>query len=406
MASLGIPVALAALALQGWRHGCGREALPLAAALAESPQGERDSTDHMQRGRQRPATKRLLKRLQTALSKKVASGRVLTLDAVLLRVFRDRVAVLSDHRDNRYRLSTGTAAFLPDQDRLSGSQYLVVFALAGAGRVPRITRARQLDLESALAVMPELIDHDDVVSWDTKREQVVAERRQGVGAITLRVDPLPQADDEAVCAALVGAVRERGLGALQWGEAERQLQSRVALLAQLDGGESGIPAFDDTALLAHLEHWLGPQLMGVRRLADCRRIAIEPLLLGLLDWPIRERLEALLPTRIRVPSGRLVALNYSAAGATLEVKLQELFGMREGPRLAGGRVAVTVHLLSPARRPVAVTRDLESFWNNGYHDVRKQMRGRYPKHPWPEDPLTAEPTAYTKSRAAGKGGRR
>ncbi|HEU5119142.1 MAG TPA: ATP-dependent helicase C-terminal domain-containing protein, partial [Isosphaeraceae bacterium] len=159
------------------------------------------------------------------------------------------------------------------------------------------------------------------------------------------------------------------------------------------------PDVSDEALLANVESWLGPYLFGSRRLEDAQRLDIHAALLDLLDWDRRKELDELAPTHITVPSGSRIPIDYSDPEApVLAVRLQEVFGLTETPRVGGGRVPVLVHLLSPAHRPVQVTRDLESFWETGYFDVRKDLRGRYPKHHWPDNPLKAEPTRRTKPR--------
>jgi ATP-dependent helicase HrpB len=184
---------------------------------------------------------------------------------------------------------------------------------------------------------------------------------------------------------------------LGWTEPARQLRARVAFLARHDPA-GGWPDLDDAALVAALEDWLGPWLRGVTRLDEARRLYLAPALLARLDHAQRERLDRLAPTHLGVPSGSRRPLDYAADPPVLAVKLQEMFGQADTPRVCAGRVPVMLHLLSPAQRPVQVTQDLAAFWSRGYAEVRKELRGRYPKHPWPEDPRNAVPTARVKRR--------
>jgi ATP-dependent helicase HrpB len=201
---------------------------------------------------------------------------------------------------------------------------------------------------------------------------------------------------------VIGWIARAGLGVLPWGDAAHSLRSRLRFLAAGPAAvesPGGWPDVSDAALLATLREWLGPQLAGVRRRADLGRVDLVGALQGLLDWRRRQALDRLAPTHLQVPSGSRIALRYDdPANPTLAVRLQEVFGLAETPRIAGGRVPVTLELLSPAHRPVQVTRDLAGFWATGYFAVRKDLRGRYPKHDWPEDPLAASPRRGVRPR--------
>ncbi|MGM0692212.1 MAG: ATP-dependent helicase C-terminal domain-containing protein [Pseudomonadota bacterium] len=220
---------------------------------------------------------------------------------------------------------------------------------------------------------------------------------RGLGALVLARRPLASLPAEAVRAALLEALRRRGLPR---DDALTQLQGRVALVRRVLG--DAWPDWSDAALLATLEAWLGPHLEGVTRLEAVERLPLARLLLDTLDWPLRARIDELVPQRLAVPSGASHRVDYAPCRddkpPVLAVKLQECFGWHASPRVAEGREAVLLHLLSPAGRPLQVTADLASFWANGYPAVRGEMRGRYPKHPWPDDPFTAEATARTKRR--------
>jgi ATP-dependent helicase HrpB len=237
---------------------------------------------------------------------------------------------------------------------------------------------------------------EEVVEWDPQARAVVARRRERLGALVLREAPLGGPDPRRVAAVLLEAIGREGLRALPWREAARRAQARLQFLHRLD---SSWPDVSDEALLASLDGWLAPHLHGLRRLDDLRRLDPAELLLGALPWERRAALDALAPTHVVVPSGSRIPVDYSdPAAPALAVRLQEMFGLAETPRVGGGRVPLTLHLLSPAHRPVQVTRDLAGFWRTSYFDVRKDLKGRYPKHYWPDDPLVAEPTSRAKRR--------
>ncbi|RYY14730.1 MAG: ATP-dependent helicase hrpB [Cytophagaceae bacterium] len=209
-----------------------------------------------------------------------------------------------------------------------------------------------------------------------------------------------QPDATLVAQALLGYLQEAGLGRLNWSAGAQQLQQRLGFLHQLVGGAQW-PAFDEAALLADLPAWLGPHLAGLKSLDQVQRLDLtEPLLARLPGgWAQRQELDRLAPAALEVPSGSHVTLDYGdPAAPVLAVKLQELFGLTETPTVAAGRVPLLLHLLSPGGRPAQVTRDLRSFWEKGYFEVRKDLKGRYPKHPWPDKPMEHIPTKLTKKR--------
>jgi ATP-dependent helicase HrpB len=195
-------------------------------------------------------------------------------------------------------------------------------------------------------------------------------------------------------------LRRRGLDLLRWSGEARRLQGRVALLGDHDCAPGQWPDFSDSALLDSLEQWLPPYLNGVTKLRDIQALDVEAMLLAQLDWPQQQALQRAAPERIGVPSGSKIRVDYRVSPPVLAVKLQEMFGCEDTPRVAEGRQPLLVHLLSPAQRPLQVTSDLAGFWRSSYEAVKKEMKGRYPKHPWPDDPMSAQATAYTKARAA------
>lgn len=289
----------------------------------------------------------------------------------------------------RFRLSGGGGASLDEADPLAASDFLVVAELGGGAGDARIFLAALITLtEVENEFSADIVQQDEVV-WDKKTEAVAAFSRRKLGALILAERPTRNLDPTLVLSAMIDGIRAMGLGALPWSPALRALQARAALLRKTFP-EEGWPDMSDDALLNTLPDWLGPFLAGITRRVHLDRLDLNAALRSLLTWPLASKLDELAPAHISVPSGSNIAVDYEVdGGPALHVKLQEVFGLAKTPRIADGRVPVTVHLLSPARRPLAVTQDLESFWNNAYADVRREMRGRYPKHVWPENPLEA-----------------
>jgi len=317
--------------------------------------------------------------------------------------YPERVAQGRTGQPGRFLLVNGRGALLDTADALACEPWLAIAHLDGhtdgVRREARVFLAAGLalsDIEEAFAAR---IEEVEAVAWDGREQAVMARRRRRLGALVLDERPLARPDPERVREALLEGIRQAGLGCLPWQERHRQWRARVALLRRELGG--AWPDVSDAGLMAGLEDWLGPWLDGMTRLAHLVRIDLDAALRARLDWSLQQELDRLAPTHLEVPSGSRIALDYGPVldgdgVPVLAVKLQELFGLLETPRIAQGRVPVMIHMLSPAQRPVAVTQDLASFWRGPYQDVRKDLRGRYPKHPWPEDPLTAVPTRRTK----------
>ncbi|MFF3857728.1 ATP-dependent helicase HrpB [Streptomyces sp. NPDC002209] len=321
----------------------------------------------------------------------VAAGRIAAL------AFPERVAKAKG--GGVFLMASGTAAELGEGSPLRSAPWL---AVAVADRGPhsasaRVRLAAVLDEDSARAAAAHLLVSGEEVHWEDG--DVVARSAQRLGAVELAVRPLKNPDPDLVRAALLDGLRSEGLGLLRWSADAQALRARLAFLHRTLGGAWPDVAHDG-ALLERADDWLEPELSRARRRADLGRIDAGQALNRLLPWATGEaaRLDELAPERIEVPSGSRIRVDYSAEHGqpVLAVKLQELFGLAETPRVAG--VPVLVHLLSPAGRPAAVTADLASFWQGGYRAVRAELRGRYPKHPWPEDPATAEPTRHTNAR--------
>ncbi|WP_030811114.1 ATP-dependent helicase HrpB [Streptomyces sp. NRRL S-337] len=298
-----------------------------------------------------------------------------------------------------YLMASGTGAEPGGEgSRLRDARWLAV-AVADrpvAAASARVRLAAVIDEDTACAAARALYSSGEEVRWSDG--DVVARRVERLGAIELAVRPLSAPDPELVREAVVAGLRREGLGLLRWPASAVAVRQRMAFLHR----ELGAPWPDvsDAALLARVEDWLGVELGRARRRADLERADTAAALARLLPWATGDaaRFDELAPERIEVPSGSRVRVDYGGEQPVLAVKLQELFGWQESPRIAGGRVPVLVHLLSPAGRPAAVTADLASFWRDGYRAVRAELRGRYPKHPWPEDPSAAEPTRHTTAR--------
>ncbi|GHH02782.1 ATP-dependent helicase HrpB [Streptomyces lanatus] len=296
-----------------------------------------------------------------------------------------------------YLMASGTRAELPDGSPLRGAPWIAVAVAdrpVGKGHA-RVQLAAALDEDMALSAAPSLHSESQEVHWADG--DVVARRVERLGAIELAVRPLKDADPALVRNALLEGLRQDGLGLLRWSPDAGVLRQRLAFL-RLHLGDPW-PDVSDDALHARVDEWLEPELSRARRRADLGRIDAGAALGRLLPWASGEagRLDELAPERITVPSGSRIRIDYGdPEQPVLAVKLQEMFGLHESPRVAG--VPLLVHLLSPAGRPAAVTADLASFWKDGYNGVRAELRGRYPKHPWPEDPAGAEPTRHTNAR--------
>ncbi len=298
-------------------------------------------------------------------------------------------------------MANGTRAELRPGSSLAGAEWIAVAVAdrpVDAGHA-RVLLGAQIDEETARAAAAPLHSERDEVAWSGG--DLVARHVERLGALELVVRPLRNPDPGLVREGLLAGLREEGTGLLKWSRGAQELRERLAFLHRHLGAPW--PDVAEDALHARVDEWLEPELSKARRRSDLGRIDAGQALSRLLPWATGEaaRLDELAPERLEVPSGSRIRLDYSDPDRpVLAVKLQEMFGLAETPRIAGGRVPVLVHLLSPAGRPAAVTADLASFWREGYRAVRAELRGRYPKHPWPEDPAAAEPTRYTKARQA------
>jgi ATP-dependent helicase HrpB len=321
---------------------------------------------------------------------------------LLVHAFPDRVARRDESQPMRYQLANGRGARLHESSALHGEPWIVILDLRLEARDSLVYAAAPFDP----AVLER--DHADrfvterVLRWDDARGIAEAFEERRFDALMISRKPMPVQGDDAL-PALLAAIRARGIDALPWSENARDLRTRIAAI-RLWRPEFGMPDVSNDGLLRTLETWLSPYLSGKRRLEALQAADLSNALAAMLDYEQRKQLDAHAPEALKVPSGMVRRLEYGArdddpgAPPVLAVKLQELFGLADTPRVGDGRVAVMLHLLSPGGRPIQVTQDLAGFWNRTYPEVKKELKGRYPKHPWPDDPWTATATHRAKPR--------
>ena len=456
LAKLGLPPRLGHLVVRGSALGHGPAAAALAALLAERdllrwatphdprplPPDLRLRLEALASGRAplaglalHPATRQrvrdVARHLQSRLPgpQKPATRNQEPLNAPIglltALAYPDRLA--QREAPDRLRLITGQRVSLRTEDVDPRAEFFAVAHLAGLAGAPRATLAAPLSREELETAFAEQITSTEEVRFDPATQRVTGRRVRRLGALLLEEKVIGQPNAELVAQALLSHLQEVGLDKLNWTAAARQLQQRLEFLRaiQVPGssflvfgldGQPGTPNqergtrnqeqetwpdFSEEALLADLPAWLGPHLAGLKSLDQVQRLdLLEPLLARLPGgWAQRQELDRLAPTHLEVPSGSHISLDYAdPAAPVLAVKLQELFGLTDTPAVAGGRVPLLLHLLSPGGRPAQVTRDLRSFWEKGYFEVRKDLKGRYPRHPWPDEPMKHIPTKLTKKR--------
>jgi ATP-dependent helicase HrpB len=423
MASLPVHPRLGHMLLKGRELGHANLACELATLLSDRDIGPKGDADIQLRlaimhgslpaGRKSGALIARLKKQQQQFLRILARSAfseakipAVGVDAGLLLAFAypDRVAKQRRERGSDYVLSNGRAAILQESDGLNASEYLVTASLGGkaGNRSDTIYLAAALSASHFEDVLAPMVDTKFHAEWSEAKGRFIAERRRTLGAIVLQTEVLTTVADEEKRAALLDFIRRRGLEVLEWSQAVLQWRARVSLVKSLNCAPGHWPDVSDEGLLAQLEEWLSPYLAGVNSLQDIKRLDMASILAALLDWPQQQALNTLAPESFRVPSGSAKKIDYCQSPPVLAVKLQEMFGCHDTPRIANGRQSLTVHLLSPARRPLQVTQDLAGFWRGSYQDVKKEMKGRYPKHPWPDDPTTAVATARLKPKPPSK----
>jgi ATP-dependent helicase HrpB len=316
---------------------------------------------------------------------------------LLAFAYPDRIAQ-SRGAGGRYLLAGGRGARLMDAQSIGQAEFLVVADLDAGEREALIRLAAPVTRAALEADFAALIEHRERFEWDAREQAVVAQDERWLGAIRLGERRLENPDSARVTSALLTGIRESGLAALPWSKEARALRQRLEFAREFDTRpQRPWPDVSDAALLATLDTWLAPWLTGMSRRDHLARLNMTEIVAALLDWNQRQRLDEIAPTHLQVPSGSRIPIDYSAT-PTVSVRLQEVFGLAVTPVVGGGRVPLTLQLLSPAHRPVQVTKDLASFWARGYAEVRKELKGRYPKHYWPDDPTTAVATARARPR--------
>src|ERR1041385_9002699 len=318
---------------------------------------------------------------------------------LLALAYPDRIAQRQRGNDARYLMANGRGAVFANPDLLGSEDYLVIADLDGSGQWAKINLAAPVQLRDLETLYADRIQVIDEVSWDEAAQMVRATRQRRLGSLILSARGLSKPDPWTISAALLEGIRLAGLDRLAWTPELRQWRARVAFLRRIEGQESRWPDLSDQALLQTLDDWLAPYLTGLTTFDRVATLDLTQPLRALLSWEQQRQLDRWAPTHLTVPSGSNVRVEYETLDLpVLAVRLQEMFGCKDTPRLVDGKIPVMLHLLSPARRPVQITKDLSSFWRSTYLEVKKELRGRYPKHSWPDDPLIAPPTTKAKRR--------
>ncbi|MBI9085144.1 MAG: ATP-dependent helicase HrpB [Desulfobacterales bacterium] len=417
MAAMGVHPRLAHMILSAGRLGMGRLACRLAALISERDPFRATGTgrisdlrfrleaiSNQRRGGPHKSTdgifipegarRRLLETAQL-LERRIPwadSGRGDAEQAgiLLALAYPDRIAGARPGVRGRFLLSGGRGAWLPEDDPLAGTHHLVAAHLDGGEGDARIYLAAPVSGEAIDRYLSDRIRGDTVIVWSRTQGAVICLRRKMLGKLVLEERPLKKPDPGQVTEAMVAGIRQNGLDRLPWRKSLRGFQARVIFLGRVSGDGNAWPDLSDPALAKTLDRWLAPFLSGITRLGQLGRVDLASALRSMLSWQQIRDLERLAPTHVIVPSGGNRPLDYTQGDVpVLAVKIQEMFGATQSPRVGGGTVPVNLHLLSPAGRPVQITDDLAGFWQRTYAEVRKELRGRYPKHAWPEDPLSA-----------------
>ena len=324
---------------------------------------------------------------------------------LLACAYPDRIARRRRVGTPDYQMSNGRAVHLCEHDPLQQCEWLAVASLGGRqGQTSdQIYLAAELDPALFEDELADLINQEEVINWNEKQENINAEYQSRLGCLIVSREPLENIAAEQCYPVLLDHIRRRGLSVLNWNDELRNWQSRVMLLRTLDlenSENSHWPDVSDQHLLASMETWLTPFLDNVRSMKQLAGLDLASILRNQLSWDLQQQLEQHAPPRLQVPSGSMIRIDYQQTPPVLAVRLQEMFGCVETPTIAAGRIKLKLHLLSPARRPIQVTQDLAGFWNSSYREVQKEMKGRYPKHHWPDDPLSATPSSRTTRKPA------
>ncbi|MFI8317967.1 ATP-dependent helicase HrpB [Kosakonia cowanii] len=396
MAALGNDPRLAAMLSSARGDDETATAAKLAAILEEPPRGSNSDLSaafSRQQGNWQQRARQLARRLKSSGGEPDNSA----LAPLLACAFADRIARRRGQQ-GRYQLANGLGATLDADDALNRHEWLLAPLLLQGSQSPdaRILLALPLDIDALVAQCPQLITQSDSVEWDETLGTLKAFRRRQIGQLTLSAQPLAKPSEEELHQAMLNGIREKGLRVLNWTSEAAQYRLRLLCAAKWLP-EFDWPAVDDASLLDTLEAWLLPQMGGIRSLRDLQTLDVGQALQQALPWSLRQRLDSELPGHYTVPTGSRIAIRYHEDNPpALAVRMQEMFGEATTPTIAQGRVALVLELLSPAQRPLQITRDLGAFWAGTYREVQKEMKGRYPKHVWPDDPANTAPTRRTK----------
>lgn len=396
MAATGNDPRLAAMLVNAGEGDSAATAAMLAAILEDPPRGGGTDLSVVFSRRQpgwQQRSQQLLKRLQVR-NGEPDSALIMPL---LARAFSDRIARRRG-QEGRYQLANGMGAMLDADDALGRHEWLIAPLLLQGSASPdaRILLAQPLDIASLIQACPDLLRQSDTVEWDEAQGTLKAWRRMRIGQLTVSVQPLAKPSEEELHQAMLNGIRDKGLSVLNWTPEAEQFRLRLHCAAKWLP-EYDWPAVDEASLLATLENWLLPHMTGVQSLRGLKSLNVNQALRGLLDYAMLQRLDSELPGHYTVPTGSRITIRYHEDNPpALAVRMQEMFGEAKTPTIAQGRVPLVLELLSPAQRPLQITRDLSAFWQGAYREVQKEMKGRYPKHVWPDDPANTAPTRRTK----------
>lgn len=396
MAATGNDPRLAAMLVNAGEGDSAATAAMLAAILEDPPRGGGTDLSVVFSRRQpgwQQRSQQLLKRLQVR-NGEPDSALIMPL---LARAFSDRIARRRG-QEGRYQLANGMGAMLDADDALGRHEWLIAPLLLQGSSSPdaRILLAQPLDIASLIQACPDLLRQSDTVEWDEAQGTLKAWRRMRIGQLTVSVQPLAKPSEEELHQAMLNGIRDKGLSVLNWTPEAEQFRLRLHCAAKWLP-EYDWPAVDEASLLATLENWLLPHMTGVQSLRSLKSLNVTQALRGLLDYAMLQRLDSELPGHYTVPTGSRITIRYHEDNPpALAVRMQEMFGEAKTPTIAQGRVPLVLELLSPAQRPLQITRDLSAFWQGAYREVQKEMKGRYPKHVWPDDPANTAPTRRTK----------
>lgn len=396
MAALGNDPRLAAMLVSANNDDEAATAAKLAAILEEPPRG--GSTDlAVAFSRNQPAWQQRSQQLLKRLNVRNGQPDSALLPSLLAQAFADRIARRRG-QEGRYQLANGMGAMLDADDASGRHEWLIAPLLLQGSASPdaRILLALPLDIEALMQACPELLQQSDTIEWDETQGTLKALRRSRIGQLTVKVKPLAKPSEEELHQAMLNGIRDKGLSVLNWTPEAEQFRLRLQCAANWLP-EYDWPAVDEDSLLASLESWLLPHMSGVHSLRALKALNVAQALRGLLDWSMLQRLDSELPAHYTVPTGSRIAIRYHEDNPpVLAVRMQEMFGEAKTPTIAQGRIPLVLELLSPAQRPLQVTSDLSAFWQGSYREVQKEMKGRYPKHVWPDDPANTAPTRRTK----------